>query len=168
MEIQQIKRDLHGEPVGRAGSFCCDFCDAAIAIGEPVMYDIASVDEMPNLEALVDLPDGWALDAARCRECEVDSISPETDGWEEAVVMLSINESNGVLSADTTEITVVDYSPGNEGTYPPPVPLAFFTQHGYSMSRWGFLRNFVENTDLDIEPIQLYRKRLAEMDQEER
>lgn len=166
LDEEKLKRDLHGEQVGQIGSFHCDFCGMEIPIDEPVMYDITKVHDMPNLESVVNLPDGWALDAARCQQCEVEGVIPETDGWEEAVVMLSINESNGVLSADASNLTVIDYSPGNDGHYPPPIQPAFLNQQGASISRWAFIKSFVENTEEKTKPIQLYREMLEEMDEE--
>ncbi|WP_152421667.1 hypothetical protein [Halogeometricum pallidum] len=163
---QRVKHDLHGEEVGRRGSFYCDFCNTKMSIEEPIMYDIARIHDMAHLELLVDLPDGWSLDAARCQNCEVEGITPETDGWEEAVVILSVNESNGVLSVDAHSLTVVDYSPGEEGECPPPVQAAFLSRQGVSMSRWGFLKSVIETTEVDVRPLQVYRDMLEELEGE--
>jgi hypothetical protein len=133
----ELKHDLYGERVGRPHAFVCDYCDAEISIAEPVMYEALRVVDMPNLEFLLDSPEEWILNAARCRNCEIESLEPATDGFDEALILLSINESNGILSADTSKMTVVDISPDGEGYYPPLVPINIITEiddPGYA--RW--------------------------------
>ena len=165
LDEKQIKRDLHGEQVGKGDTFRCDFCSTEIPVGEPVMYDIAKVHDMPNLEQLIPLPDAWLLDASRCPACEVGGIDPETDGWEEAVIMLTVNESNGHLSADMSDSEILDYSPGDQGEYPPPMLVEFLHRQGVSMSRWGYLRNFLEHTPFDMKLFPVFRSMIAEFDQ---
>ena len=133
----KIRHDLHGEGVGRAGSFVCDYCDAEIAIDEPVMYDALRVVDMANLEKLLDPPEGWVLDAARCGDCELEKIDPATEGFDEVLLMININNSNDVLSADLSNFAVVDYSLSAEGYYPPMVDLDYLVESSdLGRARW--------------------------------
>lgn len=135
--VDELKRDLHGEQVGRPHALVCDYCDAEIDITEPVMYESLRIVDMPKLEQLLELSDEWVLDAARCRDCEIESLKPATDGYDEALILLSINESSGVLSADSSELTVVDVSPDGEGYYPPRIPANVVAEVGDpGYARW--------------------------------
>ncbi|KTG11322.1 hypothetical protein AUR64_04370 [Haloprofundus marisrubri] len=166
-DLEQLKRDIHGERVGRNNTFCCDFCEVQISLEEPVMYDIVSVYDLANIEALSNPPKGWILDAARCENCEVDAVEPKTDGWKEAVVLFSIAESNGILSADASELTLIDYSPGDEGHHPPSIPLsALTTPGGVSMARWGYLKTLLATTAVEHEQFDVYRDMLTDMEKE--
>lgn len=144
----ELKHDLHGEQVGKAHQFICDYCDGKISITEPVMYEALRVVDMPNLEKLIGPPDEWMLDAARCRNCEIERLDPATDGYDEALILLSINESNSILSADTTNMTVVDVSPDGEGYYPPLVGLTLLVKRrdpGYP--RWMRMKGVLDNLE---------------------
>lgn len=133
----ELRRKLHGEQVGTPYSLVCDFCSTEIDIAEPVMYDALRVVDMPNLETLINPPKEWILDAARCRACESESVDPATDGYDEALILLSINESNDILSADTSNMTVVDVSPHEEGYYPPVIdPNLLIKSDDAGFARW--------------------------------
>ncbi|KTG11489.1 hypothetical protein AUR64_04350 [Haloprofundus marisrubri] len=128
---------------------------------------VVSVYDLSNIEALTNPPEGWMLDAARCENCEVDGIEPKTDGWEEAVVLLSIAELNGILSADASELTVVDYSPGDKGHHPPPIPLwALVEPGGVSLARWGYLKTLLATTAVEHEQFDAYRDMLTDIEEQ--
>lgn len=149
----ELKHDLYGERVGLMDTFICDFCDNKIDISEPVMYDALRVADMPNLEMLVDSPEEWMLDAARCRNCEIENLDPATDGFDEALIFIRINESNGVLSADTSEMTVVDTSSDKEGYHPPLVEITLLIGTGDpGLARWMRMKNTLDNLGSDDLP----------------
>lgn len=153
----ELKRDLYGERVDRPNPFVCDYCDAEISTKEPVMYEALRIVDMPNLEKLVESPEEWMLDAARCRNCEIESLEPATDGFDEALILLSINESNGVLSADTSEMTVVDISPDGEGYYPPQVDIAMlFETNDPGYARWTRTIGLLDNIESDAHPEDIF------------
>lgn len=142
----ELKRNLHGEPVGEPHRFICDYCATEINTAEPVMYEALRVVDMPNLERAIDLPDEWILDAARCRDCEIEDLEPATDGYDEALFLISINDSGGVLTADCSELTMVDVSPDGEGYYPPRIPISVLaegTDPGYA--RWTRTKGILED-----------------------
>ena len=144
--LDELKHDLHGERVGEQHRFICDYCGTDINTVEPVMYEALKVVDMPNLERAIDLPDKWILDAVRCQSCEIEGLEPATDGYDEALIFISINESGGVRSADCSELTVVDVSPNGKGYYPPRIPfsvLANGTDPGYA--RWTRTKGILED-----------------------
>ncbi|WP_224337876.1 hypothetical protein [Haloprofundus halobius] len=165
-DVEQMKRGIHGERVGCNNSFLCGFCEVHIPIGKPVMYDIVRVYDLPFFERYTNPPEGWILDAARCESCEVKAVDPKTDGWEEAVVLLSIVESNGVLSADASKLTLVDYSPGNEGHHPPPIPLStLMGASSVSITRWGYLKTVLATTEVEHKQFDVYRHMLNDIEE---
>lgn len=132
-----LKRELHGEPVGGLHGFVCDYCAGPMPTGEPVCYEAIRVADMPNFEELVDPPDGWVLDASRCRRCERETLEPATDGYDEVMVMVSVADQGGVLSLDSSSLSIIDYSLDGDGYHPPPMNLNNFTDpQDYGYVRW--------------------------------
>jgi len=119
LDVSQLRSDIHGERV--AAEAACNYCGASLDSGQPVMYDIIRVADLPNLEQLFDLPAGWFPDAVRCQTYERDTLAPATDGFDEALVMIHLAESNNLLSIDASSTTVVDFSPDSEGYHRIPV-----------------------------------------------
>jgi hypothetical protein len=118
----ELRHDLHGATVGTIHTtpmLVCDYCDAAIDTTDPVMYEAIRVADMPNLEKLLDPAEEWVLDTARCPDCEIDHLDPATDGYDEALLLLGVTEADGILSVDSSMLTVADLSPDGEGYYPP-------------------------------------------------
>jgi len=94
------------------------------------------------------VPDMWLLDGVRCGDCKIDSIEPETDGIEEALLVISVTETNGVYSVDTASLEVVAFSSSDEGYYPPVVPLqTYLEQLDVGMARWHRIRELLEVDD---------------------
>lgn len=91
LDTEELSHDLHGTEVGQTNAFICDYCDSKIPIDEPVLYEAVQIGELPNLKAVVNTPPGWGLDVARCPPCDIDTIAPATDGFDEVLVMLTIN-----------------------------------------------------------------------------
>lgn len=118
----ELRHYLYGETVGIIHTtpvLVCDYCDAAIDTTEPVMYEAIRVADMPNLEKVLDPPQEWILDAARCRDCDIERLDPATEGYDEALLFLAVSKSDGIVSVDPSTLTVADLSPNEEGYYPP-------------------------------------------------
>jgi hypothetical protein len=98
LDVSQLRSDIHGEAV--ATDAACDYCGAPLDTGQSVMYDVIRVADLPNLEQLFDLPTGWFPDAARCQACKRETLAPATDGFDEALIMIQLAESNNLLSID--------------------------------------------------------------------
>lgn len=146
LDVAELRSDIHGERVAEARA--CDYCGAAIDCGQPVMYDVIRVADLPNLEQLFDLPTGWFPDASRCQQCERETLAPATGGFDEALVMVELAESNAVLSIDATSLTSVDVSPDGEGYQPPYVnPRLVSGYADIGLARWIRVQWLLEHDD---------------------
>jgi len=140
-ERKRLKEQLYGEEIAVSGPFQCDLCGREITASNRVMYDALRISDLPKLQATLDIPECWMLDAARCSHCETDTLDPTTNGIDEVLMSLPIHESNGVLSADTTEVTVLEYSPAADGYHPPAVNLGMLARQGdLGLLRWSRLK----------------------------
>lgn len=117
----EIQAALHGERVGQDGQIFCDYHDdpKRIPPDEPIMADCIRVVDLPDWELLLDPPDTWLLDAVRCRDCGANAPTYPTTGYEEALIMVSLTDANGILSVDASTLRVIHYSPADEGHAPP-------------------------------------------------
>ena len=157
LDVAELRSDVHGERVAEARA--CDYCGEALDLEQPVMYDVIRVADLPNLEQLFDLPAGWFPDASRCQQCERDTLAPATDGFDEALVMVELVESNDVLSIDATSLTPVDVSPDGEGHHPPYVDPRLVA--GYSdigLARWIRVRWLLEHDDGSSTTVSVVRQ----------
>jgi hypothetical protein len=159
IDPETLRRDLHGEPVGGPYGFVCDYCAAPMPTGEPVFYEAIRVVDLPNFEALLAPPDNWVLDASRCANCELDTLTPATDGYDEASVMVSVAERDGVLSLDASSMTIIDYSLDGDGYYPPPFNLANITD----ITDYGYIRWLRKLGMLEIAATQEAREAIWEV-----
>lgn len=85
---------------------------------------------------------------ARCPACEIETIDPATKGFDEACISINVNESNGVLSVDTSSMTVVDHSPHTDGydaAFVVPPLISVFGDLG--MARWVRVEWYVRGSD---------------------
>jgi len=140
--------DLHGESLGTDTGVKCDFCGSLVDITSSVQYEALHLTDLDGVKNALGVPDMWLLDGVRCGDCEIEAIEPETDGIEEALLVVSVAEANGVYSVDTTDLEIVSFSPGDEGYYPPVVPLqAFLEQVDVGMARWHRIRELLEFGD---------------------
>jgi hypothetical protein len=147
----ELRHDLHGESVGLDDTLICEYCGASIDTTEPVMCEALRVVNLSEVEKLLDPPADWILDAARCHACEIEELTPATDGFDEALLMLRVNESNGMLSADASTLAVVDISPNGEGYHPPLVNAQLLLASGDpGDARWLRTKGFLER--LEAEP----------------
>lgn len=150
LDVETLKRELHGEVVGGLAGFHCDYCGGSMTAGEPICYEAIRVADMPNMEAMRDPPDGWLLDAARCESCECDALVPATDGYDEVLVMVGVREADPVWSLDASALSVVDYSMDGNGYYPPPArPDQLPGDYGFA--RWLRKRGLLEHYGLPPE-----------------
>lgn len=157
LDVAELRSDIHGERVAEARA--CDYCGATLDVEQPVMYDVIRVADLPNLEQLFDVPTGWIPDASRCQQCERDTLAPATDGFDEALVMVDLVESNDILSIDATSLTPVDVSLDGEGYYPPHVDPRLVA--GYSdlgLARWIRVQWLLEHDDGSSSAVAVVRQ----------
>jgi len=160
IDISTIKNDIHGERV--ANTPACDYCGAELNTEEPVMYDVIRVADMPNLERVFDLPSGWFPDAIRCQQCERDTLSPGTDGFDEGLLIIHLSESNGILSIDSSSIAPVDFSLVGQGYYPPHVSPQMVSQFSdLGLARWIRVKWLLEH-DESSQLVSIVRKGVEE------
>lgn len=146
LDTNELRREIHGEHV--ASELRCDYCGAAIDSDGTVQYDILRLTDMQVVEQLPGVPSGWVPDALRCGVCERDSLDPTTDGVDEALVEVRLANSSDVFSIDATSITVVDYSPGDDGYYPPVVNLSLLlSERDLGLVRWMRVQHLLESTN---------------------
>jgi hypothetical protein len=156
LDVAELRSDIR-ERVAEARA--CDYCGAALDLGQPVMYDVIRVADLPNLEQLFDLPTGWFPDASRCQQCERDTLAPATDGFDEALVMVELVELNGVLSIDATSLTPVDVSPDGEGHHPPYVDPRLVSRYGdIGLARWIRVQWLLEHDDGSSATVSVVRQ----------
>lgn len=141
IDRETMKRDLHG---GRVDSeTICDGCSEEIDTEIPVRYDVIRVDSLPELEQQLIVPDGWIPDMLRCPACEIECIEPATKGIDEACVVLRLNESNGLITIDSSSLKIVDCSTHTDGYHPPSVHPGIIDQLGdLGMARWQRVKEY--------------------------
>lgn len=145
-DVAELRQDIHGDIVVNPPQ--CDYCGRAVAIDQPVLYEVVRIADMPNLEQLFAPPTDWFADALRCHRCDIDAVSPATEGFDEALVCVNLAESNEVVSIDASSLTVVDCSPVDAGFYPPMVSLAVLEQTGdLGLGRWARVQGLFEYGD---------------------
>lgn len=146
LDIAVLKDDIQGESVAEAPR--CDYCGDSIAVDQPVEYDVIRIANLPNLEQLVNPPAGWFADALRCQDCNRDQITPATNGFDEALVMVTLSESERGYSIDTSSFTVVDVSLENDGYEPPMVdPRRVAQYQDMGLARWLRVKWLLEHDD---------------------
>ncbi len=145
-DVGELRQDIHGDIVVNPPQ--CDYCGRAVAIDQPVLCEVVRIADMPNLEQLFAPPVDWFADALRCHRCAVDAVSPATEGFDEALVRVTLAESNEVVSIDASSLTVVGCSPVDEGYYPPMVSLNVLAQSGdIGVARWVRVQGLFEYGD---------------------
>lgn len=148
--IDELKRDLYGKQVGETHALVCDYCDAEVSITEPVMYEARRVGDMPEFKKAIDIPEEWRLDAARCHNCKIESLKPATNGFDEALILVSVTESNAILSIDTAQMSVVDISSDGNGYHPPQIgdpSIHVFTSGDLRYARWTRMKGVLNGLD---------------------
>lgn len=126
----EIASQIHGTPLGAASSqIHCDGFHERPRTVDPegrVQYECIRVGEsMTNLRAF-GVPEGWGPDLLRCPDCEIEALELPTDGYAEALVEVDIDHSGASYVIDATDLTLLDYSPVDEGEDPPKMPVSFF------------------------------------------
>lgn len=143
-----ISSDIHGLEIDAARK--CDYCGEDLDTRSPVQCEVAQLGKMPNLKMILSAsplpePDGWELDALRCRDCELDSLSVGTDGFDEALVMLNISDTAGQVAADASKLRVVDASKDGSGYHPPKVNLQVLIQfEDVGLVRWSRIEGLLK------------------------
>ncbi len=135
LDVAALRAGIHGTPVGDAAR--CDYCGGDLDLRSSVQYDVLRVVDVPALDQLVDVPDQWTPDAARCPSCARATVAPATAGFGEALVTLSVVESTGGLRIDASSLTVDDASPADDGYAPPAVPPQLVADNAdLGIARW--------------------------------
>jgi len=136
-----IKSDIEGIEIDVSRK--CDYCGEDLETRSPVQCEVAKLGTMPNLRTILASsplpdPDGWELDALRCKDCELDTLSLGTNGFDEALVMLNIADTAGQVTADASELRLVDVSKDGSGYHPPKVNLQVLIQYqDVGVVRWS-------------------------------
>ncbi|RLM94383.1 hypothetical protein [Haloarcula sp. Atlit-7R] len=155
-----ISSDIHGLEIDAARK--CDYCGEDIETRSPVQCEVAKLGTMPNLRTILASsplpnPDGWELDALRCRDCELDTLSLETDGFDEALVMLNIADTAGQVTADASELRLVDVSKDGSGYHPPKINLQVLIQYqDVGLVRWSRIEGLLglqDNSNGDVSEV---------------
>lgn len=125
-----LRRDLHGELLGRDGRIECDYAAPSypefIDPSGRICYEAIRIEASPTLDGRLPLPSGWGLDAARCADHEVSRIPYRTAGFDEALISLEVVPVEGVRYAvDGESIRLLDRSPPEEGGHPVEAPSEF-------------------------------------------
>ena len=126
----ELSAALDGVPIGR-GSLKV-VCDLPHEIRKPVdtedsvQYECIRVDDSVTIFGRFgyDPYDIWTPDLLRCPDCEIESLSEPTDGYEEALVTLDIRWDGDHHVLDARDLDIIDHSPVDHGRDPPNVPLA--------------------------------------------
>jgi hypothetical protein len=145
VDLTTLRRDIHGAPL--RAHHQCDYCGGPLDTRRAVLYDAIRAVDVPALSHLTASPPRWIPDAARCPDCECDSIRPATAGYDELLVWLSLTHRNDVARIDTSSATVVAYAPPTEGTPPPMIDtelIVRFTDFG--LPRWIRIQRLLEYT----------------------
>jgi hypothetical protein len=136
----------------------CDYCGGSLDLRNSVQYDVLRVVDSPALDRLFDVPDAWGPDAARCPSCERDAVAPATEGFNEALVTVSIVESTGDLRIDASSLTVDDASLADDGYSPPAIKPQLIAAHGdLGIARWLRLAWFFESETVPDEAVSQLR-----------
>lgn len=121
-----IAEQIHGIPINTGGiDPVCD-CEAesptAVNYDDEVQYECLRIGD--SLRLFEPLPHGgrWVADLLRCEGCEIESLGEPTEGFGEALVELDLTWHNDQLVLDTRELTLLDYSPVDEGRELPELP----------------------------------------------
>jgi hypothetical protein len=144
MDVASVLADrLHGWPIGRGSvDIVCDIpheSPRAIDCDRRVQYECCLVDESMTVFQDFSIIGMWHPDLLRCPDCEIESLEDPTDGYGEALVELDITWQNQQRVLDTHDLTLLDYSPVDDGTDPPPIP-SVSVQSAIRRRDWGVLR----------------------------
>jgi hypothetical protein len=108
---------------------------------------------MPNLRAVIltsELPNptGWVTDSLRCRDCETDTVSLPTDGFDEALVTFNIADTTNQVAVDASDLAVVDVSRDGSGYHPPTINLQILLEaKDIFLVRWSRIDGILKLQD---------------------
>ncbi len=152
LDVADLRSALDGIPVVAAAR--CDYCGGPLDLRHSVQYDVFRVVDVPALARIFDVGEMWMPDAARCPSCERDAIDPATEGFDEALVRVSLVETAGELAIDTSSLTVDDASLADDGYYPPAVAAELIADYDdLGIARWLRLAWFFETETVPDEAV---------------
>ncbi|QLD87056.1 hypothetical protein HWV23_15435 [Natronomonas halophila] len=145
MDVASVLTDqLHGWPIGRGSvDVVCDIpheAPRAIDCDRRVQYECCVVGDSMTVFEGYSIIGVWHPDLLRCPDCEIESLPDPTNGFGEALVELDITWQNQQRVLDTHDLTVLDYSPVDEGTEPPRGIPWTVLQTAIKRGDWGTLR----------------------------
>ena len=158
--VQSIKTDIDGIEIDVARK--CDYCGDDIDTRSPVQCEVIRLGDMPNLRAVLlasplPNPNGWETDSLRCRNCEIDTLPLETDGFDEALVTLNIADTAGRVTVETSELELIDVSKDGTGHHPPKFNLQVLIQsRDVGLVRWTRIKGLLDaqgDSDDDVPKI---------------
>ena len=126
----ELREALDGVPIGRGSlQVVCDLPHSvpkAVDVDDRVQYECIRIDEAQTIYARVGYPcyDVWIADLLRCADCEIESLSAPTKDYDEALVELDIGWDGEQHVLDASDMTVLDYSPADDGVDPEGVPTS--------------------------------------------
>lgn len=150
----ELSAALDGIPIGRGSlQVLCDLpheIPKAVDVDERVQYEVIRIDEALTIyeRAGYSCYDIWMADMLRCSECEIESLTDPTQDYDEALVELDIRRDGDGYVLDASDLTVLDYSPVDDGAEAGGVPLSL-------------LKTMLDRRD----PGMLRRSRMARMAQ---
>lgn len=163
----ELRHDLHGEPVGLIHTtpiLRCHYCGAVVETTEPIMYEALRVVNLPMLETVLDPPVEWVLDTARCHNCVIQQLTPATAGYDEALVRFAVTETDGILSVDGSTLRVVDLALAGDGYAPPQLGTHTLIESGdVGTARWLRMRAHIEQVTTAPEVSPAVVTRLSEL-----
>jgi hypothetical protein len=153
MDVASVLADqLHGWPIGRGSvDIVCDRPHRpprAIDTDQRVQYECCRVGDSMTVFQEFPIVGMWQPDLLRCPDCEIEALEDPTDGYGEALVELDISWQNQQRVLDASDLTLLDYSPVEEGTDPPKIPGSVL-QTAIEKRDWGALRRSRLRTQID-------------------
>lgn len=141
--VPELATHIHGVPIGRSSfEVYCDWFHETpqpVDFAAPVQYECFRVGESIELFDGLPIVGIWAPDLLRCDDCTIEALQDPTAGYGEALVEVDITWRNDQRVIDAGDISVLDYSPLEEGADPPAVPKSLIDTV-FQRRDWGMLR----------------------------
>lgn len=123
IQTATLQRDLHGEEIGLVGQrIFCDSCQSPaneLDPTGPIRCEAIKIVDLASAQRRHNLPDGWLLDATRCREHAITALEHPTHGYGEALLDFRVTPVDDIgYVVDGPSLELLDHSPGDVGLYP--------------------------------------------------
>lgn len=142
----ELQSSLHTVTLGEGVS--CDYHQRPkeLSLDDGVLAERIRIVDHPQL---INVPEGWVVDAVRCSKHALSEIEHPTRGYEEAVVRVPVTKSNGIVSIDTPmpdTIEVLAFESATNGLSPLMLDqqlLAASESEDVGLSRWVRVQGMV-------------------------